>query len=107
MPVVVFLGFVTLFGLKSLAAQSVPAQDHASLGISLAREGQLPGAEQELREAVRTAPAVALYRAQLASLLGLKGKWKEALDSFQEAMNLAPENLDFGERPPRCNGNLA
>jgi tetratricopeptide (TPR) repeat protein len=86
---------VTLLGLENLAAQSVADQDHATLGISLAREGKLPGAERELREAVRAAPAVALYRAQLGSILGLQGKWKEALESFQEAINLAPENLDF------------
>jgi len=95
MPVLILLGFVTLLSLKNLAQQSVPAQDHATQGISLAREGKLPGAEQELREAVRAAPSVALYRAQLGSILGLQGKWTEALDSFQEGMNLAPENLDF------------
>jgi Flp pilus assembly protein TadD len=58
MPVVILLGFVTLLGLKYLAPQSLPAQDHATLGISPAREGQLPGAEQELREAVRAAPGM-------------------------------------------------
>ena len=95
LPGIILLGLVTLSALKILAAQSVPAQDRASLGISLAREGKLPAAEQELREAVRAAPAVALYRAQLASVLGLQEKWKEALESFQEAIKLAPENLDF------------
>lgn len=75
-------------------AQSLPAQERASHGISIAREGKLPEAEQELREAVRLAPAMAPYRAQLGSILGLQGKWKEALESFQKAVDLAPENLD-------------
>jgi Flp pilus assembly protein TadD len=39
----------------NVTAQSLPAQDHANLGISLAREGNLPQAERELRKAVRTA----------------------------------------------------
>ena len=54
-----------------------------------------PEAEQELREAVRAAPAVAPYRAQLGSILGLQGKWKDALECFQKAFDLALENLDF------------
>jgi tetratricopeptide (TPR) repeat protein len=87
--------FVILLAMQVVTAQTLPAQNHASLGISLAREGKLSEAEQELQEAVRAAPAVAPYRAQLGSVLGLQGKWKEALESFQKAINLAPENLDF------------
>jgi tetratricopeptide (TPR) repeat protein len=71
------------------------ARDYAMRGISLAKAGKLPQAEQELREAVRLAPEVAPYRAQFASILGLQGKWQEALESFQKAIDLAPENLDF------------
>jgi hypothetical protein len=46
------------------------AEDHASVGISLARQGKLAEAEHELRQAVQAAPAVAVYRAQLGSILG-------------------------------------
>ena len=84
-----------LLAVQNVRAQNLSAQTHASLGISLAREGKLPEAEQELREAVRVAPGVASYRAQLGSILGLQGKWKDALESFQKAIDLAPENLDF------------
>ena len=87
--------FAILLAAQNVTAQNLPAQDHASLGISLAREGKLSEAEQELREAVRAAPAAPSYRAQLGSVLGLQGKWKEALESFQKAIELAPENLDF------------
>src|SRR4030095_5703257 len=69
--------------------------DHARLGISLAKEGKLAQSEHELQEAVSLAPDVALYRAQLASILGLQEKWKESLASFQKAIQLAPESLDF------------
>lgn len=95
MPSFVSFLLAMLLAAQNVTAQNSPAQNHASLGISLAREGKLPEAEQELREAVRADPAVAPYRAQLASILGLQGKWKEALESFQKAIDLAPENLDF------------
>jgi tetratricopeptide (TPR) repeat protein len=84
-----------LLAVQNVTAQNLSTQTHASRGISLAREGKMSEAEQELREAVRAAPAVAPYRAQLGSVLGLQGKWKEALESFQKAITLAPENLDF------------
>lgn len=103
MPAVIVLVFATLGFMPTVVSQSVPAaaahsspaQDHARLGISLAREGKLPEAEHELQEAVRTAPEVAPYRAQLGAVLGLQGKWKEALESLQKATDLDPENLDF------------
>jgi tetratricopeptide (TPR) repeat protein len=78
-----------------LNAQSVPVQDRAANGIALARQGNLADAERELRAAVTEAPSVAVYRAQLASILGLQGKWKEALECFEKAVQLAPDNLDF------------
>lgn len=80
---------------STLSAQSVPVQDRAANGISLARLGNLVDAEKELRAAVSEAPSVAIYRAQLGSILGLQGKWYEALECFQKAVRLAPENLDF------------
>jgi tetratricopeptide (TPR) repeat protein len=95
MPSVVRFLFAMLLAAQNVTAQNASAQTHASLGISFAREGKLLEAEQELREAVRAAPALAPYRAQLGSILGLEGKWKEALESFQKAIDLAPENLDF------------
>ena len=77
------------------APQADEAHDYAARGISLAREGNLPQAQQELEQAVKTAPDVALYRAQLASILGLQNKWQDALAAFQKAIDLAPDNLDF------------
>ena len=95
MPSVILTVFATLLVVPSVAAQSLRAQDHSALGISFAREGRLPEAEHELREAVRADPEDATYRARLASILGLQAKWKDALGSFQKAIDLAPENLDF------------
>jgi tetratricopeptide (TPR) repeat protein len=95
------LAFVILVAAQRVPAQlSTPAQaddasNHAISGISLAKAGNLSQAEQELQQAVRMAPGVASYRAQLASILGLQAKWKPALESFEKAIALAPENLDF------------
>jgi tetratricopeptide (TPR) repeat protein len=77
------------------APRADEAHDYAVRGIFLAREGNLPQAQQELEQAVKTAPEVALYRAQLASILGLQNKWQAALEAFQKAIDLAPDNLDF------------
>jgi tetratricopeptide (TPR) repeat protein len=77
------------------AARQVSAPDHSHRGIALAKEGKLPAAEQELRAAVLAAPQVATYRAQLGSILGLRGKWQEALLAFQKAVDLAPEDINF------------
>jgi tetratricopeptide (TPR) repeat protein len=88
----VLLVLITPF---TLNAQGVPVQDRAANGIALARQGNLVDAEKELRAAVREAPAVATYHAQLGSILGLEGKWKEALECFQKAVELTPDNLDF------------
>jgi tetratricopeptide (TPR) repeat protein len=85
MPLVVPFLFAMLLAAQNVPVQNLTAQNHASLGISLAREGKLSEAEQELREAVVGAPAVGPYRAQLGSILGLQGQWKEALECFQKA----------------------
>ena len=77
------------------ASQTDDARGYSVRGISLARAGNLPQAQQELENAVKMAPEVALYRAQLASIFGLQNKWQAALEAFQKAINLAPDNLDF------------
>jgi hypothetical protein len=49
----------------NVAAQNPgESQEHASLGISLARDGKRPEAEQESREAVRSAPGSLMLRIQ-------------------------------------------
>src|SRR5215467_2172857 len=85
-----------LFALLSVrVAMAQSAQDHASAGISFAKQGKLAEAENELQQAVEAAPAVAVYRAQLGSVLGLEEKWKDALGNFQKAVVLDPGNINF------------
>jgi len=94
-------GFLLVFPLHPAKAQLAnvsqadAAREYSVRGISLAREGNLAQAQRELERAVEMSPEVALYRAQLASILGLQNKWQAALEAFQKAINLAPDNLDF------------
>ncbi len=76
-------------------ASAQSAQEHARRGLALAQAHNWPLAEQELQAAVAASPATALYRAQLASVLGLDGKWRESLKSFKRAVELEPANLNF------------
>lgn len=78
-----------------LAQNTIDAQAHASRGISFARSRDWPEAEQELKAAVRAAPSVAVYHAQLGSILGMEGKWNESLTTFQKAVELDPANVSF------------
>ena len=87
---------ILAFAVPAARAQNTTeAQDDASRGISLARSRKWEEAEQELRKAVRAAPSVAVYHAQLGSILGLEGKWSESLKSFQKAVELAPSDINF------------
>jgi tetratricopeptide (TPR) repeat protein len=80
----------------SARAQNIAdAESDAERGISFARSRNWAEAEQELRKAVSAAPAVALYRAQLGSILGLESKWSESLSYFQKAVDLDPANVGF------------
>ena len=89
------LSFVVFALLSVQAVVAQGATDLAATGISLARQGRLAEAEHDLRQAVQAAPAVAVYRAQLGSVLGLEEKWKQALASFQKAVDLEPTNINF------------
>jgi tetratricopeptide (TPR) repeat protein len=92
----IYLVCVLSFVFPAAKAQnSTEAQDYASRGISFARARNWEEAEQELRKAVRAAPSVAGYHAQLGSILGLESKWSESLTSFQKAVELAPSDINF------------
>jgi tetratricopeptide (TPR) repeat protein len=89
------VAFILLALLSVQAVLGQNAENDASVGISLAKQGKLAEAENELQHAVNAAPTVAVYRAELGSILGLERKWKEALESFQEAVDLEPTNINF------------
>lgn len=88
--------FAILAQIGVLHAQNeAEAQKHAASGVALVGSQNFAEAEQEFRKAVHAAPKIAAYHAQLGSVLGLEGKWKESLQSLQEAVELEPSNVSF------------
>lgn len=94
-PWLILLTFL-VFSASAVHAQvSADAKSHASQGIAFARAKEYGHAEEELKLAIRGEPKVAIYHAQLASVLGLQGKWNAALTEFEKAVALDPENMSF------------
>ncbi len=71
------------------------AEAHARRGLAFAHSQQWALAEEELKQAVAAAPTVAIYHAQLASILGLNGNWDDSLLHFVKAVQLDPQNVGF------------
>ncbi len=71
------------------------AQAHAKQGIALAQARDWAAAEHELQLATLAAPTVALYHAQLGSVLGLEGRWPQALASLEKAVKLEPASIPY------------
>jgi len=64
----------------------------ANLGEALAVEGDLAGAEQAFREAIRQAPDSIAPRKNLARIHLLRGEGREALVLLGQALTLAPRD---------------
>ena len=65
---------------------------HANLGLSYAMTGDLPAAEQHLRSAVAGSNATSQIRQNLALVLGLQGRFDEALAIYQA--ELPPDQVE-------------
>lgn len=65
---------------------------HANLGLSYAMTGDLPAAEQHLRSAVASRNATSQIRQNLALVLGLQGRFDEALAIYQA--ELPPDQVE-------------
>lgn len=70
-----------------------------ALAFSLGRTGEMDGAEEAMREAVRLAPLDHRFLGQLALLLLDRGKRIEAEAAHAEAMKLWVANGSIGEAP--------
>jgi tetratricopeptide (TPR) repeat protein len=84
-----------VFAAGSPEKQADDASARASHGLALARQRAWPEAEGELRLAVSDRPDVPIYHAQLAAILGIQGKYEEALNHLMKALSLDPTNLDY------------
>src|SRR6266851_2753828 len=69
------------------------AQAHADSGLQLARSGDLPSAEAELRQAVTLEPRNPEFLSTLGTLLAIDHKLEESTTVFRKALQLVPQNL--------------
>jgi Flp pilus assembly protein TadD len=73
-------------------AQASEAQVHADQGLRLAQAGDLPSAENELRQAVKLEPRNPEFLSTLATLLAMDKKLEESTAIFSKALQLAPHD---------------
>jgi tetratricopeptide (TPR) repeat protein len=84
---------VTLFT-HAVAVTDDNAIAHHNLATALALKGDLDGAEQHYREAVRILPGYAAARSALGVALARRDRLPEALEHQREAVRLAPGSAD-------------
>lgn len=88
-------GFVRLAKSRK-ARREVAGEDQLLLGIASFMLGDFAGAKQILIEAASASPSVrASARANLGLIAMKHGAFMEALDSFQQAESLEPQNVRF------------
>ena len=68
-------------------------EDHAGKGLELVQQGDLKGAESELRRAVELSPKNPTYLASLGSVLGMQQKLEESSVYFERALQINPSDL--------------
>ena len=76
-----------------LRAQGVsPAQQHADKAVQFAQQGDLKGAESELRKAVELSPGDSALLTSLGGILGMEGNLQEANTYLAKAVRLNPQD---------------
>ena len=88
------LGVVSSAGLGSgePGQKSAEAQAHAESGKRLLQDGDLAGAEKELRRAVELAPKESVYLGSLGAVLGIEQKLEESNSYLGRALRLNPRD---------------
>jgi Flp pilus assembly protein TadD len=71
------------------------AQLHADRGVQLMQGGDLPGAEVELRQAVKLSPRDPTFLADLGVVLGMEKRLADSNHWFEEALKLDPGNVSI------------
>ena len=62
------------------------------LGYLASRDGDLSGAEQRLRLAIRASPGYVKAWLALAATLAMESRFPDALEAVDSALKIAPEN---------------
>ena len=76
--------------LRGVPPQAPAADAHATKGKELLTQGDLPGAERELRQAVEMAPQEPEFLALLGVALGMQQKLQDSDAYLEKALRLAP-----------------
>ena len=79
---------------KALSLNDRAVLHHNWLGLTLARRGDLAGAETEYRRALELAPDFGGTMANLGSLYGRTGRLEEAVSVLSRAVKIEPKNLE-------------
>lgn len=98
------LGFwlILLGGTDMLGAQNSLARQHATKADQLVRNGDLKGAEAEMREAVDLLPKNSEYLMRLGLILTMQERPKVAALFFERALKLDPNNLTIRRHLAGC-----
>ena len=88
----IVLSTLILSGTAFCSAQFDEARVHADHGLQLAQSGDLQGAENELRQAIRLEPRNPEFLSTLGTLLAMDKKLDESSTLFRKALQLAPQD---------------
>src|SRR5438552_9378049 len=88
----IVLSTLILSGTAFCSAQFDEARVHADHGLQLAQSGDLQGAENELRQAIKLEPRNPEFLSTLGTLLAMDKKLDESSTLFRKALQLAPQD---------------
>jgi tetratricopeptide (TPR) repeat protein len=88
----IVLSTLIFSGTAFCSAQFDEARVHADHGLQLARSGDLQGAENELRQAIKLEPRNPEFLSTLGTLLAREKKLEESSTLFRKALQLAPQD---------------
>jgi len=88
----IVLSTLILSGTAFCSAQFDEARVHADHGLQLAQSGDLQGAENELRQAIKLEPRNPEFLSTLGTLLAMDKKLDESSTLFRKALQIAPQD---------------
>jgi len=80
---------------------------HLEIGSILRAQGDLDGAEIEMRRALEIAPSMKTPRLELARILTSRGEYREALTLLEELISMDPQNMEAQRGLEFLRGKLA
>ncbi|HEY7096438.1 MAG TPA: tetratricopeptide repeat protein [Terriglobales bacterium] len=86
---------VLLLAPDTLVAQKTSAQAHADRGLQFAQQGDLAGAEIELRQAAKLAPDDPDILGELGTVLAMEKKLEESSSVLERALKIKPADIQM------------